>query len=193
MPKELCQQQEMFPKRNHPVPSCLGRKEDMWWSVTLDWCQGQRCLKKPSGQVVPQVHSPHLFLAPLKSHSHHVCVCVCVCVLVTELCTTLCNLMDYIAQQSSWISKNMWKFYPWNSPSKNTGVGWHFLLQGIIWPRDQTQVSCIGGRFLTVWATDWLHVWLVSMSDWSALIGLHVSGLFHPFCRPGSSHLGCCS
>ena len=30
---------------------------------------------------------------------------------------------------------------PWDSPGKNTGVGCHFLLQGIVWPRDQTQVS----------------------------------------------------
>ena len=103
-----------------------------------------------------------------------VCVCVCVCVLVTELCTTLCNLMDYIAQQSSWISKNMWKFYPWNSPSKNTGVGWHFLLQGIIWPRDQTQVSCITGRHFHLWATrealqDFKKTRLLRMRSWSML------------------------
>ena len=32
---------------------------------------------------------------------------------------------------------------PWNSPGKNTGVS----------SRDWTQVSCIAGRFFTVWAT----------------------------------------
>ena len=37
---------------------------------------------------------------------------------------------------------------PWDSPGKNTGVGCHVLLQG-----DQTQVSCIAGRFFTIWAT----------------------------------------
>ena len=53
----------------------------------------QRCLKKPSGQVVPQVHSPPLFLATLKSHSHHVrvyvCVCVCLCVYNTRFWITV--------------------------------------------------------------------------------------------------------
>ena len=36
---------------------------------------------------------------------------------------------------------------------KNTGVGWHFLLQGYSPPRYRTQVSCIAGRFFTNWAT----------------------------------------
>ena len=31
--------------------------------------------------------------------------------------------------------------YPWDSPGKNTGVGCHFLLQGIFWPRDQIHIS----------------------------------------------------
>ena len=41
---------------------------------------------------------------------------------------------------------------PWNSPSKNTGVGNHFLLQGIFTTWDRTQVSHIAGKFFTVWA-----------------------------------------
>ena len=36
---------------------------------------------------------------------------------------------------------------PWYSPGKNTGVDWHFLLQGPSWPRNWTYVSCIGGFF----------------------------------------------
>ena len=40
---------------------------------------------------------------------------------------------------------------PWDSPGKNTGVGWHSL-QGSSQPRDQTRVSCITGRFFTIWA-----------------------------------------
>ena len=42
---------------------------------------------------------------------------------------------------------------PWVFPGKNIGVGCHFLLQGSSQPRDRTQVSCIGGRFFTVWTT----------------------------------------
>ena len=44
---------------------------------------------------------------------------------------------------------------PWDSPGKNTGVGSHFLLQGIFPYRDQIHiscVSCIAGRFFTHWA-----------------------------------------
>ena len=36
-----------------------------------------------------------------------------------------------------------------DSPGKSTGVGCHALLQGIFPTRDQTQVSCIAGRFFT--------------------------------------------
>ena len=42
---------------------------------------------------------------------------------------------------------------PWNSPCKNTGVGSMPFFQGSSWPRDQNQVSCIAGRFFTIWAT----------------------------------------
>ena len=44
---------------------------------------------------------------------------------------------------------------PWDSPGKNTGVGFHALLQGIFptqgssQPRDQTPVSCTAGGFFT--------------------------------------------
>ena len=33
---------------------------------------------------------------------------------------------------------------PSDFPGDNTGAGCHFLLQGSSWPRDRTQVSCIG-------------------------------------------------
>ena len=69
------------------------------------------------------------------------CVCVCVCVLVTQLCTTLCNPM----------SPRL--LCPWNSSGKNTGVGCHSHSGRSSQLRDWTQVSCIAGRFFTVWAT----------------------------------------
>ena len=37
---------------------------------------------------------------------------------------------------------------PWDFPDKHTGVGCHFLLQGIF----PTRVSCTAGRFFTNWA-----------------------------------------
>ena len=58
-------------------------------------------------------------------HSQHhacflKCVCMCVCVLIH---VRLCNPMD--STSSSRFLR------PWDSPGKNTGVGCHFLLQGI--------------------------------------------------------------
>ena len=55
------------------------------------------------------------------------------------------------------------------------GVACHFLLQGISWPRDQTCVSCIGGRFFTLWAIKEVlihsiflpNVWWKNESIWS--------------------------
>ena len=67
-----------------------------------------------------------------------------VCVLVAQLCPTLCDHMD------------------WSPP----GFSVHGILQAKIlewvaipffwvssWPRDQTWISCITGKFFTIWAT----------------------------------------
>ena len=40
-------------------------------------------------------------------------------------------------------------FCPWDSPGKSTGVGCHFLLQGIFPTQESNLVSCIAGRFFT--------------------------------------------
>ena len=42
----------------------------------------------------------------------------------------------------------------WNSPGKNPGLGCHFLLQRIFLTQGSNpKVSCIAGRFFTVWTT----------------------------------------
>ena len=46
---------------------------------------------------------------------------LCVCMLI-QLCLTLCDPKDCSPDRL---------LCPWNSPGKNTGVGCHFLLQGI--------------------------------------------------------------
>ena len=52
------------------------------------------------------------------------CVCLCVCVCVhAQLCLTLCDPMD---------SGLAWLLCLWDFPDKNTGVHFHFLLQGIL-------------------------------------------------------------
>ena len=50
---------------------------------------------------------------------------VCICSL-TQLCLTLCDPMDCSLSVQTVVSLS-----PWNFPVKNTGVGWHFLLQDI--------------------------------------------------------------
>ena len=49
---------------------------------------------------------------------------------------------------------------PGDSPGKNTGGGWVAISfsRGSSWPRDRTPVSCIAGRFFTLWATREAHV-----------------------------------
>ena len=42
---------------------------------------------------------------------------------------------------------------PWDFSGQNTGVGCISFSRGSSWPRDQTRVSHITGRFFTVWAT----------------------------------------
>ena len=62
--------------------------------------------------------------------------------LVTQLCLTLCDLMDCSPPDSS----------IYGILQARTGVGCHVLLPSSQ-PRDQTQVPCIAGRFFTIWGT----------------------------------------
>ena len=70
--------------------------------------------------------------------------CVHLCS-VTHSCLTLsatpCNLPGS-SLQGIFLS-------PRDLPDKNTGVGYHFLLQGSSRPKDQTHVSSTGRRFFT--------------------------------------------
>ena len=74
-----------------------------------------------------------------------VCVCVCVCVhLIAQSCPMLCNPMDCSLPVSSVHKIIQARTLEWVSTSFSRGSSW---------PRDRTQVSCIAGRFFTVWAT----------------------------------------
>ena len=46
---------------------------------------------------------------------------------------------------------------PWNSPSKNTGVGCYSLLQGVFPIQGLKPISLIVGRFFTIWTTKEAH------------------------------------
>jgi len=50
------------------------------------------------------------------------CVCICACVCLV--------LSDSLQPHGLWPIR-VWLLCPWNFPCKNTGVGCHFLLQGI--------------------------------------------------------------
>ena len=72
-------------------------------------------------------------------------VCVCVTVSRSVMFDSLQSHGLYIALQRL--------LYPWNSLRKILEwIAVHFS-RGSSWPRDQTQVSCVAGRFFTIWAT----------------------------------------
>ena len=97
--------------------------------------------------------------------------------LVTLLCPTLCDPMDYSPEGSS---------VHGDSPGNNTGVGCHTLLQRIF----PTQVSCTEGRFFTIWATLYLfwfiasvfcnyqHTLVISTVRYSMFISAIINGIF---------------
>ena len=64
--------------------------------------------------------------------------------LVAQLCPTLSDPIDCSRPGSS---------VHGDSPSKNTGVGGHALLQDTFPTQGSNPVSCIAGGFFTVWAT----------------------------------------
>ena len=66
---------------------------------------------------------------------------------------------------------------PWKSLGENTVRGSLSLLQGIF-PRNQTWVSCIAGRFFTIWATSEAHVKHTGAykKKWSEASWIHKSG-----------------
>ena len=55
---------------------------------------------------------------------------------------------------------------PWNSSSKNIGVGSLSILQGIFLTQELNSISCIAGRFFTSWTTREAHrdTWLTLFS-----------------------------
>ena len=65
---------------------------------------------------------------------------IVVCYLVTQLCLTLWDPMDYSPPGSSVYG---------DFSGKNTGVGCHFLLWGSAWPRDWMHVSSLTGGLVT--------------------------------------------
>ena len=84
--------------------------------------------------VRTQVSAVHLGLRAVNLWSPGLCA---------QSCLTLCNPMDCIPPV----------LCPWDFPGKNTGVGCHFLLQGIFPTQGSNIVSCTGRRILYWWTT----------------------------------------
>ena len=75
----------------------------------------------------------------------NICVCVCVCVYAKSLQSDLTlRLHDCSPPHSSVHGILQARIQEW--------VATPFFRESF-WPRDQTPVSCIAGRFFTVWAT----------------------------------------
>ena len=74
---------------------------------------------------------------------------VCLCVVVTQSCLILCDPMD-CSPPGSFVQPRIlqWVAIPFSRGSSQT--------------RDGTQVSCIAGRFLTIWATREAHVCMLN-------------------------------
>ena len=71
-------------------------------------------------------------------------ICVCVCAKSFQSCLTLCNSMDRGLSGPSVHGILQPRTLEWVAMPFSSGSSW---------PRDQTQVSCIAGRFFTVWTT----------------------------------------
>ena len=74
-----------------------------------------------------------MFIVKIHNLEEKLCVVVCVNV-VAQSCLTHCDPMAglFLARL----------LCPWASPGKNTGVGWHSLLQGIFLTWDQINIFC---------------------------------------------------
>ena len=74
--------------------------------------------------------------------------------LPTELSGKPINTKKHYENKHCSIVSDSWPphglYSPWNSPGKNTGVGCHFLLQGIFPTQGSNLVSCIIGEFFTI-------------------------------------------
>ena len=71
----------------------------------------------------------------------------------------------------------------WNTPGKNTGVDSHSLLQGIFSTQGWDPVSCIAGRFFTIWVTrDYLRPLSNCEDAWFLVRGYSHRDSPGPFC-----------
>ena len=97
------------------------------------------------------------------AHAHtciyiHMCIniCACMCAKSLQSYLTLCDPEDWGPPGSSLHGFLQARILEWVATP---------VFRGSSLTRDQTQVSCIAGRFLTVWATWETHIWNTVQSD----------------------------
>ena len=96
----------------------------------------------------------------------YACVCVCVCVLVAQSCPTLCSPVD-CSPTGSFVHRFLQaKILEWVAISSSKGSSQ---------PRDQTQVSCIAGRFFIIWAKREVHIYL------SIYLSIHIHTMIYRY------------
>ena len=96
-------------------------------------------------QACQQVRQLCTKLVQRNRHMYSDVCAVCVCVyVVAQSCPTLCNPMDCSPPGSSVHGILQERLVQWVAIPFSKGSSW---------PRDQTQVSCIAGRFFTIWTT----------------------------------------
>ena len=86
----------------------------------------------------------HLYKANAPGPCHWLRVPGGLCVLVAQKCPTLCSPIDCSLPGSSVSGIFQARILEWVAIPFSRGSSW---------PRDQTQVSCVAGRFFTIWAT----------------------------------------
>ena len=114
----------------------------VWWAqsptVSHRWNQHQNTnLCFPSLTILSNMMDNMLIIVTFE----HLLYVLC---LVAQSCLTLYDTKDCSLPGSS---------VHGDSPGKNTGVGCHALLQGILPTQGWTQVSRIARKFFTVWTT----------------------------------------
>ena len=88
----------------------------------------------------------------------YIYMCMCIYMsLYIEVKVSCTVISDPLQSHGLWPAR---LHCPRNSPGKSTGVGCHFLLQGIFWLGNQTRVSCIAGRFFTNRAIREVHIYV---------------------------------
>ena len=92
---------------------------------------------------------------------------------VTHLCPALFDPMDCSLPGSSVLGILQSRILEWVAVPSSRGSSW---------PRDWTRVSCIAGRFFTIWATrkaqtPW-GLWLIILEPYSSFVQSLISSLF---------------